>query len=932
MDPQTFTERTMDVLGKRVPNVASEFKHAQYFPEHLAYALFTERGTLGYNILEKVGADLDDIKRGLRQSLMKYPAQSPAPIDASASGDFRQVLQKAQQVQKQSKDAFLGEHHLLLALSDNKKVMNLMESKGVKKSEMKKAIEDVCKGKTVNSRTGDQHFEALSKYGINVCERAAKGELDPVIGRDEEIRRVIQILARRTKNNPVLIGQPGVGKTAIVEGLAQRIVANDVPETLNCELWSLDMGALVAGAKYQGEFEERLKAVLNEVSGEGDGNGAKKDVILFIDEMHLLMGAGKSNGAMDAANLLKPLLARGKLRCIGATTLDEYRQHVEKDAAFERRFQQVHVGEPSIPATVSILRGLKERYEAHHGVRIKDAALVAAAQLANRYILQRFLPDKAIDLVDEACANVRVQLDSRPEAIDKLERSKLQLEIELAALEREKDKASEKRRKEVKKELANLQGSLLPLVAQWGQEKGRVNDIKELKEKLDRLKTKAVDAQRRGDIATASDLQYYAIPDTESRLEKLSKQIDEERRLAEDTEEATGTTSMLTERVGVDQIAEVVSRWTGIPVTKLSQTQKERLLALGERLKKRVVGQQPAVDSVAAAVLRSRAGLARSNQPTGSFMFLGPTGVGKTELGKALAFELFDDEKHLVRIDMSEYMEKHSTSRLIGAPPGYVGHDEGGQLTEAVRRRPYSVVLFDEVEKAHPEVLNLLLQVLDDGRLTDSQGRTVDFCNTVIILTSNIGAHHLLSEDACTSVSKRRKVKGAKVETSPAEEKVMSDVRKHFRPEFLNRLSDICVFRSLQRPQLKKICFNHLQSIVNRVAETGVKLKADDEVLDFILDEAYDPELGARPLQRFIEHSIVTPISEMLIAGTADSGTTVRIQVDEKEGCLQFKPADEGSGNHAKRVLSTSRQYKAPTSNLGKKGGRLLARRDSWEA
>jgi len=921
----------MDILGKLVPDVAREFKHAQFFPEHLAYVLYADHGTLGNSILHKLGVNPEETRRGLRQSLMKYPAQSPPPVEISPSGDFRQVIQKAQQYQKGSKDAYLGEHHLLSALCDNTKVMKVMESKGAKKSSLKTAIDELCKGTKVNSRTGDQHFEALSKYGINVCERAAKGELDPVIGRDEEIRRVIQILARRTKNNPVLIGQPGVGKTAIVEGLAQRIVANDVPETLNCELWSLDMGALVAGAKYQGEFEERLKAVLNEVSGEGNVKDTTKDVILFIDEMHLLMGAGKSNGAMDAANLLKPMLARGKLRCIGATTLDEYRQYVEKDAAFERRFQQVHVGEPSIPATVSILRGLKERYEAHHGVRIKDAALVAAAQLSNRYVLQRFLPDKAIDLVDEACANVRVQLDSRPEAIDKLERTKLQLEIELAALEREKDKASEKRRKAVKKELANIKESLLPMIAQWNQEKGRVDDIKGLKEKLDRLKIKAADAQRRGDIATASDLQYYAIPDTESRLENLSKQIDQERRLAEDAETDAGHTSMLTECVKVDQIAEVVSRWTGIPVTKLNQTQKQRLLALGDRLKKRVVG-QPAVESVAAAVLRARAGLARSNQPTGSFLFLGPTGVGKTELGKALAAELFDDEKHMVRIDMSEYMEKHSTARLIGAPPGYVGHDEGGQLTEAVRRRPYSVVLFDEVEKAHPEVLNLLLQVLDDGRLTDSQGRTVDFCNTVIILTSNIGAHHLLSEGISATSTKRRKVLGKSIEVSPVEEKVMADVRKHFRPEFLNRLSDICVFRPLQRPQLKKICSNHLLSISNRVAEAGVKLKVTDTVLDFLLEEAYDPEFGARPLQRFIEHAIVTPISEMVIAGTADSGSTVVVDLNRKEGCLRFTPVHTVSNDQEGSDHKKSRQRRGPVSIPGKKAGRPLARRDSWEA
>ena len=927
-DPNKMTERTLEILGTHVPNLAREFSHAQYFPEHLAMVMFSEPGSLGFNILEKMTVSATSVTKTLRQVLMSYPRQSPAPTDPSPSGSFREVLQKAAKLKSKSGDSYLGEHHLLLALSETPALSKALKKNGIQKLALRDAIQTLCKGKSVNSRTGDQHFEALSKYGINLCERAAQGELDPVIGRDEEIRRVIQILARRTKNNPVLIGQPGVGKTAIVEGLAQRIVANDIPQNLHCELWSLDMGALVAGAKYQGEFEERLKSVLQEVVGKEQGSSGK-DVILFIDEMHLLMGAGKSNGAMDAANLLKPLLARGKLRCIGATTLDEYRQHVEKDAAFERRFQQVFVGEPSIPSTVSILRGLKERYETHHGVRITDAALVSAAKLSSRYILQRFLPDKAIDLVDEACASVRVQLDSRPEEIDKLERSKLQLEIELAALKREKDNASQKRKEEVKRQLAHVQESLLPLKAKWEQERGRVDAIKRLKEKLDRLRKKASDAKRNGDIATASDLQYYAIPDTESRLKALSQEIDQEREAARALGDAEGSKSLLTECVDEDQIAEVVSRWTSIPVSKLNQSQKDRLLKLGERLSRRVVG-QPAVKSVAAAVLRSRAGLARPNQPTGSFMFLGPTGVGKTELAKALAGELFDSEKHMVRIDMSEYMEKHSISRLIGAPPGYVGHDAGGQLTEAVRRRPYSVILFDEVEKAHPDVLNVLLQVLDDGRLTDSLGRTVDFCNTVVILTSNIGARHLLQEQASTS--KRRKVSssGEKISLSQGEERAMEEVQKHFRPEFLNRLSDICIFKPLKTEQLKTICNIHISAIAKRIASSGILLDVKPPVLDFIVKEAYDPELGARPLQRFIEHALITPISEMILSGSACNGTTLTIDVRGNQ--LLFTPSEM---QPIEAKIKTNRARKTPAHGNfpdKRRKGRPLARRDSWEA
>jgi len=741
MNSKKYTERAYEIF-EEVDAVCKQFKNAQYFDTHLAYVLLTNGKSLGANILRKLNLEVSQIKSTVRRHIMKHPVQDPPPLSASPSGSFLKIINAAEAEMKSKGDTYLGENHLLLALIKQSDIVNKLSNDGhLNKNEFIHAVQNVCSGQTVNSSSADQQFEALNKYGINVCERALRGELDPVIGRDEEIRRMLQILSRRTKNNPVLIGEPGVGKTAIVEGLAQRIVSGDVPENLDCELFSLDMGALIAGAKHQGEFEERLKAVLKEATEDS----RKKQVILFIDEMHLLMGTGRTSGAMDAANLLKPMLARGKLRCIGATTLDEYRKYVEKDSAFERRFQQVHVKEPSVPSTISILRGLKSKYEMHHGVQISDNALVAAAQLSKRYILQRFLPDKAIDLVDEACANVRVQLDSRPEQIDVLERQKLQLEIELSALKREKDSASKQRKSRVKKDLQNIEESLRPLLAKWEHERSRVNELKALQEKLERLKTKAMDARRKSDIATASDLEYYAIPDTKKRLKDLSNKLDEEKNLSKH-DGTLKNTPMLTERVDAENIAEVVSRWTGVPVTKLNQTQKTRLLALRKKIMKRVVGQDRAVESVSNAILRSRAGLARPNQPTGSFLFLGPTGVGKTELAKALAVELFDDERCMVRIDMSEYMEKHSVARLIGSPPGYVGHEEGGQLTEAVRRRPYNVVLFDEVEKAHPDVLNILLQVLDDGRLTDSHGKTIDFCNTVIVMTSNIGAKYLLEQ------------------------------------------------------------------------------------------------------------------------------------------------------------------------------------------
>eukprot|EP00188_Purpureofilum_apyrenoidigerum_P001840 Plantae.Rhodophyta-Purpureofilum_apyrenoidigerum.ctg2060.p1 GENE.Plantae.Rhodophyta-Purpureofilum_apyrenoidigerum.ctg2060~~Plantae.Rhodophyta-Purpureofilum_apyrenoidigerum.ctg2060.p1 ORF type:complete len:726 (+),score=178.09 Plantae.Rhodophyta-Purpureofilum_apyrenoidigerum.ctg2060:74-2251(+) len=692
--------------------------------------------------------------------------------------------------------------------------------------------------------------KALELYTQNLVKLAEDGVLDPVIGRDDEIRRVVRVLARRRKNNPVLIGEPGTGKTAIVEGLAQRIVKGDVPKSLDVQLFSLDVGALIAGASYRGEFEERLKSVLKEIQDESHG------AILFIDEMHLLLGAGKAEGAIDAANLLKPALARGELRCVGATTLAEYRKYVEKDAAFERRFQQVYVGEPSVEDSIAILRGLKDKYEIHHGVRVADAALVAAAKLSSRYITNRFLPDKAIDLVDEACASIRVQIDSQPDAIDELERKRLRLQIENAALKKEKDKESSGRREHVKHDIQRTEEELRVLKKRFDKEIGKVKELKELNAKLDSLRKKLEDAERRMQLDVAADLKYYAIPNTEEQIERLRTAIDEAQSDDEHTER------LVTDVVREEQIAEIVSRWTGIPVSKLTQGETEKLMNLSAILGKRVVGQAAAVKSISDAILRSRAGLAREAQPLGSFLFLGPTGVGKTEMAKALASELFDDEKHIVRIDMTEYMEQHSVARLIGAPPGYVGYDEGGQLTEAILRRPYNVVLLDEIEKAHRDVLNVLLQVLDDGRLTDSQGRTVDFTNTVIIMTSNVGAAYLTNDETA------------------AQEKAMLEVKRHFRPEFLNRIDDIIIFNSLSHSQLESVVHLQMISLTQRLAEKHISIELDKSAVEAVLNHAYSPEYGARPIRRYLEKEIGTELSKLLVTGELKESSQVTVSAD----------------------------------------------------
>jgi len=892
IDLNKFTEKSNKLIAK-AKTFAQQRSHSDVTPIHLMMALLEDEDALASNILKKTSGDFSSFHKQVNERYNKLPSIKPAPQDYSFSRSSIQALTKAQDLSAKLGDSYVSADHLLLSVLSEPSICDILKNSGYSIDGLNETVKKLRGNKKVDSPNAEATYEALSKYGTDLVEAAASGKLDPVIGRDDEIRRVIRILSRRRKNNPVLIGDPGVGKTAIVEGIAQRIVRGDIPTNLKCRIISLDMGALIAGAKYRGEFEERLKAVLKEVA-ESEGN-----IILFIDEIHLVLGAGKTDGAMDAANLLKPMLARGELRCIGATTLEEYKKHVEKDAAFERRFQPIHVTEPSVEDTVSILRGLKKKYEEHHGVQILDAALVASAQLSSRYITNRFLPDKAIDLVDEACANTRVQLDSQPEAIDQLERKKLQLEIEATALEREKDDMSKTRLEVVKEQLSIVLEELSQLKAKYNAEKGSIDEINRLKKKLADTITKMERAVLNRDLSLASDLQYGAIPNLEQSIREL-----EEKNAQEEAQAANSTTKkMLSQSVGAEQVAEVVARWTGIPVTKLTKSEKEKLLHLSDELHKRVIGQDEAVDTVAEAVLRSRAGLSRAHQPLGSFLFLGPTGVGKTELAKALCQELFDTDKNMIRIDMSEYQEQHSVSRLIGAPPGYVGHEEGGQLTEAVRRRPYSVVLFDEVEKAHKKVFGTLLQLLDDGRLTDGQGRTVDFSNVVVIMTSNLGAEYLLKDD---SVQNNRV-------TDKTRTKVMDTVRGYFAPEFLNRLDDIVIFERLSPTHLAQIVYIQLKDLQDRLKEKQITLNLSHNAAEFILAEAYNPLYGARPLKRYLEKHIATILSRMIIAEQLVDNSVV--DIDAINGQLTF----------ATKKLPTRKRSPSPAyGQQDKRGGPVI--------
>ena len=863
MDMEKLTAKSREAMVK-AQETAVEYGHQEIRPIHLLYALVNQEQGLIPSLLKRMKIEMERVNGEIISALEAIPSVSgPGAQQTYTSRDFSQVLITAKNKAEEMKDEFISVEHLFLALLEDKTCEKILTAVGCTQDKILLALKEVRGNQRVTNENPEASFEALEKYGRDLTESARKDKLDPVIGRDDEIRRTIQILSRRTKNNPVLIGEPGVGKTAIVEGLATRIVRGDVPETLkNKRIVALDMGALIAGAKYRGEFEERLKAVLKEVSS------ANGDIILFIDELHTVVGAGATEGSMDAGNLLKPMLARGELHCIGATTLDEYRKYIEKDAALERRFQAVLVSEPSMEDTISILRGLKERYELHHGVKIKDAAIVAAATLSNKYITERFLPDKAIDLIDEAAAKLRTEIDSCPNEIDELERKAMRLEIELAALKKEKDEASRERRKIIEKELAEQKEKAKTLRAAWDAEKNSISELRLMRESLDLARAKLAKAEREYDLEKAAELRHGTIPGIEKQIAAAEKKLK--------TDEASEH-RLLKEEVDEEDIAEIVSRWTRIPVNKLVQTERDKLLHLSEKLHERVVGQDEAVETVADAVLRARAGLKDQRKPTASFIFLGPTGVGKTELAKALAEDLFDDENAIIRIDMSEYMEKHSVSRLIGAPPGYVGFDEGGQLTEAVRRRPYSVVLFDEIEKAHHDVFNIFLQILDDGQLTDSHGRTVNFKNTIIIMTSNIGSDMLLEE-----------IKEKK-DPEKLREDLMMRLRDHFRPEFLNRVDGILIFKSLQMEQIVRILDIQLADFARRLKDQDVGFSITEAAKKHLAENGYDPEFGARPLKRVIVNEIETPVSKLLISGELREGMTLK--VDFAKDKLKFTPA-----------------------------------------